>query len=367
MIFLGAGLAILVVMLLLFGGGLSITQNYGFGPGGGIHYNVTGAVLVGPEDVNAVSRYDIDINTSYTKGETTHEAEGKELFNGLLFGSNSLKYELDSNGIEDLVISFRVTRTNNYAPLVIRVGDSIIEKKNYALGEYDVGVDKKLLSDKMTVEISAESSLWRIWAPTLYGLDNIEISEKSYSYQPNEFSFFLKEDEYRTFSEGKIDLSLDESVGGLAIEMNDNPVYSDVVSNYQSIKLTKSELRLGDNTLQLKANINSRFTGKAKLIIFYKTQSEHILEMPFNITESRRNSMDRGTISFDIVDVTKSGGFSVKIMSGSEELFSEYGTAEERSYSYSFGKGNVNAGVNRVVIRSVEGATFSVYDLSVKY
>ncbi|MCX6818386.1 MAG: hypothetical protein NT129_00100 [Candidatus Aenigmarchaeota archaeon] len=367
--FLTAGLVILVVMLILFGGGIPFTQTYRFGSGSGmgISHSVNGTILVGPEDVNAITRYSIDINTSYTKGETVHEAEGKGLFNGLLFGSNSIKYQLNSNGIENLAIVFEIIKTNNYAPLIIKVNDKIAEKKNFALGKYTVTADKAMLTDDITVELFADSSSWKIWAPAVYELDNIKIIENSYSYKPNEFKFVVKEDEYRTFSEGRIDLQLDNNAGNLIAELNDNPVYADTVSNYQSLKFTKNELRIGENVLQLKADVNSVFSGKAKMIIFYKTQREHLLEKLFNLTETEYNMFDRGEINFDIADVIKDGGLSIKILAGSSELFGEYSTAEERSYTYYFGKGNVIKGTNRVIIQSVDDAAFSVSDFEVNY
>jgi hypothetical protein len=367
-IFLTAGLVILVVMLIFFGGGMPFTQTFNLGPGGiGVSHGINGTILVGPENVNAVTRYDININTSYTKGEIVHVAEGKELFSGLLFGSNSIKYQLNSTGIESLKIEFEVIRTNSYAPLIIKVNDKIVERKNFALGEYSIDVDKSFLSDNMAIAFIADSSSWKIWAPTVYELDNIKIAENSYSYNPNEFKFVVKEDEYRTFSEGRIDLQLDKNIGSLIAELNGNPVYSDVVSNYQSLKFNKDALIIGENVLKLKADVNSVFSGKAKALIFYKTQQEHLLEKQFNLTEGEYNRLDRGSISFEVADVINGGGLSVKIISGGKELFSEYATAEERSYTYYFGKGNVGKGFNEVIIQSVDDAAFTISDFEIKY
>ena len=367
-IFLIAGLVAMASLLALFGGltGIEYIGPIGIKTGGRIAYNITGAVLVGPEDIDAHKQYDMDLNVSYIKGEELYPLESMELSNGLFFGSNSIKYNLKTEGIDSLTVDFRIVKTNSYAPLVIRINNRIAHEKVYYPGYAFISIDPQFLSDDMLIEIEAASSGWKIWAPNVYSIEGVELRLKSYLQNTNEFRFTLLE-EYDNFEQGKIDLQLDENMGNLIVEMNDKIIYSDVVSNYRSIGFNKTSLKSGENALIIKADMNSFFVGSASLVIFYKTEEVSRIETVINMTESEYNAFDQGRIEFSIVDLIEPGGVSAKIIHGEETIYSEYRTAALGGYQFSFGKADIKQGINTMIIESIDDAVFLVKELKISY
>ena len=364
-IFLIAGLVAFGALLVLFGG-ITEIEPIGIGTEAKVVYNISGAVLVGPEDVDAHKQYDMNLDVSYKKGEEIYPLEGKELSNGLLFGSDSIKYHIEAEGIDSLDVNFRIVRTNSYAPLVIKINNKIAHEKVYYPGYSSISIDEEFLSEDMLIEIEAASSGWKIWAPNVYLIEDVELKVKSYLMNSNEFKFTLLE-EYNNFKQGKIDLHLDENMGKLVAKLNNRIIYSDVVSDYKTIEFNKSALRSGKNSLVIKADLDSFFSGKADLTIFYKTEEMNRIEKTMNITESEYSAFDDGRIEFSIVDLITPGGVSVKIMYFDETLYSEYKTASTGDYEVSFGKDDIREGVNTVIIESIDDAVFLVKGFKVSY
>ena len=364
-IFLIAGLVALAALLVLFGGITGI-EPIGISPGGKVVYNISGAVLIGPEDVDAHRQYDMDLNVSYIKGEEVYPLEGKELSNGLLFGSDSIKYHLEAEGVDSLTVNFKIVRTNSYATLNIKINDKIAHEKVYYPGYCSISIGEAFLSEDMVIEIEAASSGWKIWAPNVYSLEDVELKVKSYLLNSNEFAFSLSE-EYKNFEQGKVDLLLDENMGKLIAELNDKVIYSGVVSYYKTIEFNKTALKSGKNSLIIKADLNSLFSGKATLTVFYKTEEVSRVETVINLTKSEYNAFDEGKIEFSIVDSIKPGGVSVKIVSGEETLYSEYRTAALGDYEFSLGRDDVKEGTNTIIVESIDGAVFLMKELKVSY
>ena len=366
-VFLVGGLAILALMLVLFGGPFS-TETVEIGVvGKEISANLSGAALVGSENVDSLKPYYTDINTSYTKGAVVHEVDDKELFSGLLFGSNNIEYLLDEAGAESLTIKFDVVETNGYAPLIIKVNDNLVKEKTYVLGEYEIVVDKSLIQDTILVSIQAGSSGWKIWAPTVYKLSDIELVVKSYSQQNNEFVFTISDDEYDMFRKGRIDLTLDDNIGSFVAELNNKVIYSGIVEDYESLEFNQSSIKKGENVLELRAGMNSLFTGEANLLIFYKSRRQNTIQQEFNLTEGEYKTMKRGRISFEVVSVIEDGGMSIKIESDGEELYSQYATVGEGRYNFDFESDDVEIGTNTMSIESIDDALFAIKDLEIVY
>ncbi len=365
--FLVAGLVIMAALLVLFGGlgQIAYLGPIGIKTGEILAYNITGASLVGPEDVDAHKKYDLDLNISYIKGTEIYPLESMELSNGLFFGSNSIKYNLKADGIDSITVSFRIVRTNSYAPLIVKINNEVVHEQVYYPGYASISIDEGL-SDDMLIEIEAASSGWQIWAPTVYSIEDVELEVKSYLLNTNEFKFTLME-EYDNFDQGRIDIQLDENMGDLIVEMNNRIIYSDVVSNYKTIEFNKTRLRSGENILAVKAGVNSLFVGSASLLIFYKTEEVSRIETILNLTESQYNSFDQGKIRFTIVDLIEPGGVSAKIMYGDEAIYSEYKTASTGSYEFTFSKASVRQGENKIIIESIDDAVFLMKEFRVSY
>lgn len=365
LVFLAAGMFVVVAMLFVFSG-IQFTDSTSM-PGGEFRefINTSDIIgVVGPVGVDTVKLIDIGmINISYIKDTRTIGLGPKDIYSGLLFGSSSTRYTLPE--ADSLDIIFTVDRTNSYAPMQIKVNDEIVAEERFTEGEHKISVDKALLSPINTVEISVFSSSWRIWAPTMYRLSEIKFVVKSFSQKSSEFAFSL-EKEYNTFKAGKIDMVLDENIGTFIAEMNGKAVHSDIVNDYQSISFDKTALGK-NNILLLKAGLNSKFLGRAALKINYVAEKENILVFPFNVTESDYNRFATGLVEFKVVSVSRKGGINVRIEKDTLPLMNEYDSVAEKTYTFTLKKANVRPGVNSLIIKSVDNAIFSVKGVQVVY
>jgi len=236
---------------------------------------ITNLVFVKPPEKELVTVSSVielgGFKATYVKGTKIHELGSKEVSNGIFFGESKIKYYFEAPEIESAVIKFRVTRTNNLAPLSVRVNNKLVEQRLYAVGDYTVNVPKELLNESMTVELAAQSSLWQIWAPNIYNLRDVEITVKAFSFEPAEFQLDLAE-EFITFKEARIEFSLEENVGRVAVVVNDKEIFNDFVRNEQSIALTKEQLKVGTNKIKIVPALGSRFLGIARAVVFYEVE-----------------------------------------------------------------------------------------------
>ncbi len=195
----------------------------------------------------------------------------KELKNGLLFGEEKITYELRKSGLQAASVKFTVLSNNDIGKLIISVNGKIIESRVFDPGDYEISIDSSMLSEKAVIEVFPESSFWRIWAPNLYKLSDVTVNYASFENDFSQFRFYLGE-EYLNLQFSKIDLNMTENVGTLVVDINGINVWESPVADLQSIRLDKSDLRLGDNIITFKAGDNSMFSGSAAVVVVFLAQ-----------------------------------------------------------------------------------------------
>ncbi|MEM7819450.1 MAG: hypothetical protein QXD48_01330 [Candidatus Aenigmatarchaeota archaeon] len=363
-VFLVVGLIILAVLMATFVGIETPKEKDVTYPTKTIE-SLEGSFIIGPKDISTFKPYDIGYFVAdYLSGENIYNLGDRIIKNGLLFGETNVKYHISGN-IDDLKILFTVKKTNNYGPLIIKLNGNIIDKSNFNEGEYTISINNEMLTNDIILEIAAESSGIRMWAPTFYELKDIKIIAKSFSQNSFAYNFFLI-DEYNTFKEGRLELNLDENIGNIIITMNDHEIFSGPIKNVQSFKFDKSHIRYGENYLRINAKENSSFVGHARMLIYYKTEYESRMEIPFNLNESEYKKLKTGAIVFDIVDIISPGGLSVKIVHENQVMYNQYAIAEERGYLFTFDKNNVKQGTNILIIQTVDNAVFAIKNIGIE-
>ncbi|MBI2971298.1 MAG: hypothetical protein HYY37_02665 [Candidatus Aenigmarchaeota archaeon] len=357
-------LLVLAILMLVTGFVFAPTPSVPPQPG----VNLSGTYLVGPTGETALQRIAIgSFNISYIRSTRDIGLGSDYLHNGLLFGSNRMVYHLDEKDVESIDVFFTVAKTNSYAPLSIQVNGETVSERTYVPGEYTVPIDRGLFNESVTVEIAPQSSSWRIWAPTVYALEDVTLRVRSFSSQIKEHDFDVFETAYNNFQSGKITVMLDENVGQFNAEMNGQLIRSGAVKDVDVIRFNQSALKLGKNTVAFKPELNSVFSGTANMSIEYTSGIVSFLEVPFNVTRLQWENLATrsGTIRFTVVQVSKPGGLQVKLIGDSTELYSDFAKAEASQYEFKFGKNDVYLGANRVQIHSAAGALFSVKDVNV--
>jgi len=307
------------------------------------------------------------LDTSYLSSEKITSALDKNIFSGLLFGSNSLKIDLTRSPDHlGSYIEFDVQDTNNYGALVIKLDGNIIARDYYGIGNHKVLLEN--ISENSRVEIYAESSLWKLWAPAQYNLRNIKVVEKSLYLRPQEFSFMLY-DEYNTMTQAFINLNLDTHVGELITEVNKNEVYRDVVTGpKKTIVVDKTPFVKGENIITFRSEQNSNFTGSASITVYYMKEMDLQYEYQFNLTRSQYNNLsDRSRITFNIAQITRDGAFSVKLNGKRLCKNTCYPEVQLGNWTFYYNKSTAKVGTNSIVISSVDNALFQVRNMTVYY
>lgn len=324
-----------------------------------------GAAIVGAKDITTFKPYDVGyFIADFVNDEGVYTLGNKIIQNGILFGNTKTDYHVNGD-FEDISISFTVRDTNNYAPLEIKINGQTAAKDVYKKGSYTVSLASGSLPDDIVIELSAESSGIRMWAPTYYELEDIRIMSKGFSQNSDRYDFYLTE-EFNKFQEGRLELNMDENMGDIVISMNDLLLYSGPVKNVQSIKFNKDILQYGNNILTISAKQDSRLTGHARMLVYYTTKHTTRMEVPFNINTSEYTQMKNGQISFSITSIVSNGGLTVKIVNANDVLYNNYATVNAQSYSFDFAKSEIRQGTNYLVIEAVDNAVFAIANIAVK-
>jgi len=374
-VFLVAGLMIIAVLFVLFGQQPAIISPI---------KNVTTTTtipripevtlnLVGPKSVQVWRSVDLgEINVSYGSKETKNEITDKYLFNGLLFGSNRLdiNFTVDTKNLVGAYLRFDVTKANNYGSLIVKVNDEIIKQGGFSVGEYQFLINKSIIKQDNKIEIIPTSSAWKIWAPTVYELSNIEFGYQSLSSKADKIYFNIYEDEFNNLAEidGRIVLDLTEHKGKLNAVLNGNEIFFNETRSYQTIYFDQDILRLGSNSIEFVAETEGLFQGNVNLIFYYTTIQENYVEKVFSINQSEYKELNKnpGMIKFNITDILEQGGLSLTIQDATQKLYQiGYDTVRKGNYTYKFNTTQCSVGYNTLRIKSVDNSVFYIRDLEI--
>lgn len=358
------GLLILAILMAGFGpGGVLTGTAYGYG-----YYppelvkDLKNTTAVGIEEKEFSKVYNFAFQVSNVKSTRTETVEQKKIFSGLMFGEDSIKLWMRTQDVESAVVSFHVKNTNGYGPLVVKVNGDVVFSQTLNIGDYIIELPKKEGIFDYNVEIAVGSSGVKMWAPAFYELENVRLEITSFVVSSSQVKFNL--DEFQKFTRGELELHFDEHFGVAIIELNGKEIFRGPVDEFQLVKF--SNMIGYENLLTIKSERNSRLVGNAVLKIFYNAPVSTKIQVPFNVSQSKYNTL-RGYITFSVVDVSKAGGYVVKIYNGNDILYNQYMRAEEGYQSFTFTSRNVRVGENLLVIEAVDGGVFAVKNVGVRF
>jgi hypothetical protein len=200
--------------------------------------------------------FEFPVNVSDNLVKKTLSSPDKSIHNGLLFGSDEIAIEFPESYVKYL--TFSVEKTNLYAPLIVYLNNEIIYKGFADKGNYGIIINRTVSG---VLRIKAESSGWRIWAPALYDLKNINLFTESFSMLSNEFDFSLENNVLEGFSAARIL----KSPNNTNIILNGNHLSGVVVE--------KDYLKEGRNIIVFEPFFNSSSSGAAILKIWYNEET----------------------------------------------------------------------------------------------
>jgi len=359
------GLLILALLLLIFGG----TTRIGFGSffrGGS--FGSTGWFYVPGEQPELVAA---DFATSTPVGavvvETVLENDlgtfsvygtpsaqrfsGGDVSNGLLFGEQSLKYTV--NDLESITV--RIDNTNGYGAFVVKINGEIAFAELLNAGEHVLPIR---VAGPVHIELAADSSYWKLWAPALYQISEVKL-KSSESFEAYEFNG-------DSIVRGELVLNIDDSndAGDLMVTVNGQNVYDGRADGAVSIDF--SNVRAGKNKLTIMAAPGAVYSGSAQLNLVHAERVVKSASIQFNLTKAQSEKLP-GHITFEIPAVMRQGRVSVKIIAGDQVKLAESFSAEVGSQAVAMFPANVVPGeMHTVLIEGAEGSAFTIRNLKVR-
>jgi len=243
----------LIVLLLVFGGG--------FG-----YYSYEGRIAVSSKTIDLGKNFIV----SYSLGEETVSSFGGEVNNGL-FSSLDKTIDFDIEKIEDVseaAIKLKTWNSNYYGNFMIFINGNEVYRGAPAIGDKTIGFNTSILMTNNVIEVKAENSGWKIWAPTVYIFD-IDVFVSYTSGEIQTFDFNLTNFEVMNVNRGRFLLfGTREGFGNLDARLNGVEIYSGRTPIY--IDFAVDGLRTGINTLDLSTEPDTRYNiSSAQIVLFF--------------------------------------------------------------------------------------------------
>jgi hypothetical protein len=207
----------------------------------------------------------------YTSSEERAGYVGGEVSNGI-FAKEDKKIGFQvsrPDEVSEALLDLKVWNTNYYGRFIVLVNGKEVYEGYPPVGEKLISFDKSLLKDDNILEIMAESSGWRIWAPTVYSFDlNTEIDYLGKKTQS--FTFDLNDQETKYMTKARIVVFGDRTgTGNLKVRINGEEIYSGLTTAYQDFPT--SVLLTGNNTIDFSTEPNTTYRiSSAQVIVFFE-------------------------------------------------------------------------------------------------
>lgn len=216
-------------------------------------------------------------SVGYSTYLTSIQSEESITIKNGLFSDAIKQFNFEKNKANIAVLSFVVSETNSYGNLTVSLNNKIIfnEKatpKNYKITLID-------LKEENIIKIEATSSGFKIWAPTTYILNSVDLSSEMEEMKEQKEEFYLEKHEFDGYNSGKLAFQVINSSDdeNLIIELNGEEIYNDLpqVTYPIEIPFTKTSpiLKEGGNYLILKSLNKGHYSLKnVELTIFFYEQ-----------------------------------------------------------------------------------------------
>ncbi|MFH0837488.1 MAG: hypothetical protein V1870_05130 [Candidatus Aenigmatarchaeota archaeon] len=353
----------LVIGLLIITAGVIIfNSNFYYSPYGSSSYRAGntmpyyGYSLVSSDTGRSMLVGSLDKYTSVIESKGTFDVSTTsekmvvrdDVFNGVLFGDNSIKL----NGyVKDLTLD--VMSTNGYGNLVVMTNDGqskeVVLDKELDLGQYVLPLD-----NDGTVEIKTTSSGWKIWAPSVYYIqvDADLLDEKIWT---SDF------DAEANVTGVDLKLYFTSYSGKLRVRVNDKIVLERTVRQEETISLDKSYLE-DTNKVVIDAWDGSSFRGRMDVVKNMENREMGTVELNFFLNKTYYDSLKTkpGKITFDVSKISRTGNMVLKIRNaeGNVVLSRPLNLANQNYIEY-FTQNDVKPGVNTVIIESAGSAFYT--------
>jgi len=262
-VFLFAGLA-MIFLLFAFFGGPRVDLNYG---------TDTGDKDFTANNITWKEIYLGDVISSEKVVEETKYIEKNiSVQSGFFFGSAEYAKQLGIepyilNNLDNATLTFDISNTNNYGSLNMSIDNRTLLSENPLRGKYSVTVPK--LSKNSVIYIKTTSSGWRVWAPSMYEVSNLNLNVAYNTKEVPNYDFDVPHYVYNSFYKGEIKFN---SIypADLKVSLNGQEIYHNLKTiGSTTITLKKSYLMPETNTIEFDSINDFRFENM-KIYLYYR-------------------------------------------------------------------------------------------------
>ena len=242
----------LIVLIVIFSG------SFGFG---GI-----GTISESSRTVNLGE----DFTVSYEVGQRDIMKWGGEVNSGL-FSNLEEREEFEIENVGDVSEGFmdmKIWNSNYYGNLLIYVNNEEVYAGAPLAGDKTISFNSSVLKSNNILDVRAENSGWKLWAPTVYILD-LDLYVGLESRKTQDFEFELSGMEVESLNRARLLIFGSRSgAGDLTVNLNDNQIFEGKTPIYTDFAI--DNFKAGMNTLDLSAGPNTAYNiTSAQIVLFY--------------------------------------------------------------------------------------------------
>lgn len=248
-----AAVLILIVLLIAFGGSMLIPT----GPGGSKASSKT--IVLGQ-----------DLVVMYVEGQKNVASLKGEVSQGL-FGNTEQNIAFTVDNYKDAsegVIKLRIWNSNYYGAFIIKINDKEVYRGVPAIGEQSIVFDGSIFKANNTIEVEAESSGWKVWAPTIY-IFNADMSVNYLGRKTQSLGFDLTAAEAKNVNRARLLIfGTRNGPGNLIARINGREIFSGFTTVYTDFAI--DNLKAGNNTLDLSTEKNTIYNlSSVQIVLFF--------------------------------------------------------------------------------------------------
>ncbi len=228
---------------------------------------------------------------------------------------------------QEAELEFTVEDSNYYGELEVYLNNELIWHGMPEKGEkVSILLEKEKIRASNELRISAQSSGWRIWAPTYYILKDLKVSEKVEEKEAKELIFYLDSKDLSNLNLARLVLRVSEGTGDVRMLLNNHLIYSGSLSEELSlIDFSPAFLEEGNNSLRLEMASNGFYTVEyAKLLLFYGGNQTSIKVIKVEIPESDyiklKQGIYKGVIEVEVNKVLREGKLKISVITDTERV-----------------------------------------------
>lgn len=271
--------------------------------------------------------------------------------------------------LKESKISINVDATNLYGRLIIGLNGKRIFSDFVEAGK-EIPVNVSLFKKTNNLVVTAESSSWRIWAPTVYVLD-LNLESSFFGESSQSFGFVVPKNDCPV-KYARIILSVQNKTGSgnLVVRLNNNMVFNSTPTSRQWIEFNDT-VKCGNNTIGMvsEGNVNFDISG-VQVVIFWERNATKNLEYNLEISSYQYNQLP-GKIYFKIDKIFgEPTSLDVKIIDtrGHGHSSIVQGIIEEgKTISIDIPKDYVGIGDNKVVFSVTGDGGLTISNIRIVY